>query len=149
MPPFQRLLVYALVFCAVPALPFALLLEFQRVIESVGWWYTVSFALGIALVGALVVSGLLTFVASRFPTNAKGVLRTTCGWASVAFILFAGWSLMWVFSSASLACLPCDCTYSFLAPQPQCRQPLVALVTCIGSVALFVWAAVVATRRQG
>jgi len=148
MPSFSRLSGYAFIFCVIPALPLVLMLELTNRFDSVGWWYTVLSASTIALPFALFVSGVLTFIARQFPAYGFNVLRFTCACAATAFTLFAVWSLLWMFSSASLACLACDCSYSLFAVEPRCRQPTVALLTCIGSVGAAVWAGVVAIRSK-
>jgi HAMP domain-containing protein len=54
--------------------------------------------------------------------------------AAVLLILGALYCAMWFVSSASLACVACNCEYSFSAPTFRCRQPPIALT--LGSVLL-------------
>jgi hypothetical protein len=50
--------------------------------------------------------------------------------ASISIVLGLGaiWCVLWVFSSASLACTACDCTYSLFHDIPRCRQPYYAML---------------------
>ena len=59
-------------------------------------------------------------------------------WFALAAIsLLAGvWFLLWFVSSASLACLPCDCRYSLFADNLRCRQPPVAALLAVISLLL-------------
>lgn len=52
------------------------------------------------------------------------------------WILAALWFLLWFVSSASLACLACDCRYGFFAQNLRCRQPPVAALLAITSFLL-------------
>jgi hypothetical protein len=148
MPPFSRLFPYAYALCFVPAFPLALFMELTNRFDSIGWWYTVLSAFFIALPLALLVSASLTVAGRWFPTSGAGVLRVVCACASVGFGLLAAWSLLWVYSSASLACVPCDCSYSLFAVQPRCRQPSVALLTCVASFGAAALAFVLASRSK-
>jgi hypothetical protein len=47
---------------------------------------------------------------------------------TVVLSLGAVWCVLWVFSSASLGCTACDCTYSLFHEIPRCRHPLYALI---------------------
>ena len=49
-----------------------------------------------------------------------------CYGVSSLLLLCAGYSGLWLVSSASLACAACNCEYSLFAEQVRCRQPLVA-----------------------
>jgi hypothetical protein len=62
-------------------------------------------------------------------------------------MIVAIWSLMWVFSSASLACTACNCSYSLFDPVPRCRQPYIAGLLSLGSFGLAV-GAIIFGRRQ-
>jgi hypothetical protein len=72
------------------------------------------------------------------------VLAAAFGLAAVSFLL-------WMFSSASLACTACDCTYSLFHEMPRCRQPYYAMVgaaaTGIAAVACLVLALRTKTGR--
>ena len=63
---------------------------------------------------------------------------------SAAFGLAAVWFLLWMFSSASLACTACDCSYSLFHEIPRCRQRYYAMIgaaaTGIGAIACLVFA---------
>ena len=46
---------------------------------------------------------------------------------SVAVLLLgSAYCLLWVLSSASLACAACNCDYALFAEQVRCRQPYIA-----------------------
>ena len=70
----------------------------------------------------------------------------------IAFGLAAFWSVSWIFASASLACVPCNCTYSLFHEYDRCRQPYYAIiasgVTGLAAIGCFVGAAV-HKQRQG
>jgi hypothetical protein len=51
--------------------------------------------------------------------------------AAVVLTLGGLYSLMWMISSASLACGYCNCTYSLFAESFRCRQPDLALVLAV------------------
>jgi hypothetical protein len=55
---------------------------------------------------------------------------------AAASLLAAVWFLLWFVSSASLACLACDCRYSFFAENLRCRQPPVAALLAVISFLL-------------
>ena len=58
--------------------------------------------------------------------------------------LAAIYCILWVFSSASLACTACDCSYSLFHETPRCRQPYYAMLgagfTGLGAIACLVLA---------
>lgn len=66
--------------------------------------------------------------------------RTGIIWLGFSAICFLGaiWSLLWMYSSASLNCITCDCRYTFFHDDVRCRQPVIAEVLCLllGGVAL-------------
>jgi len=51
-------------------------------------------------------------------------------------ILVGLYCVLWVFSSASLACVACNCSYSLFAKSFRCRQPYVAMILAAISFAL-------------
>jgi hypothetical protein len=55
---------------------------------------------------------------------------------AAVLLLIAGWSLLWVFSSGSLACQACNCTYSLFAENPRCRQPVIAELVLVAALLL-------------
>lgn len=59
------------------------------------------------------------------------------GFSMIGF-LGAIWSLLWVYSSASLNCIACDCRYRLLHDNVRCREPVIAEILCLilGSVAV-------------
>jgi hypothetical protein len=63
-------------------------------------------------------------------------------------LLAAGWSLLWVISSASLACQACDCTYSLFADNPRCRQPVIAEILFAAFFLVAIVAAIVGIRLR-
>ncbi len=75
-------------------------------------------------------------------------LRVTSFVAAALLLLIAIWSLLWVFSSASLACTACNCSYSLFDPVPRCRQPFIAALLSLGSFALAVGAIFFGLRQK-
>ena len=63
-------------------------------------------------------------------------------------LLVALWSLLWVFSSSSLACVECNCTYSLFAENPRCRNPSIAGLLSLGSFALAIGAIILGVRSR-
>ena len=63
---------------------------------------------------------------------------------AVVLGLAAFWCVLWMFSSASLACTACDCTYSLFHEIPRCRQPYYAMLGAafsgLGTIACLVLA---------
>ena len=63
-----------------------------------------------------------------------------CYAVSAMLLASAGYCALWFVSSASLACVACNCEYSLLASQLRCKQPVIAglLATALllGSAAL-------------
>ena len=70
--------------------------------------------------------------------------RALFGALSVVLGIGAIWCVLWVFSSASLACTACDCSYSLFHAIPRCRQPYYAMLgaalTGLGAIACLVLA---------
>ncbi len=67
--------------------------------------------------------------------------------AGVAVLLLgAVYCLLWVLSSASLACTACNCDYSFFAEQPRCRQPYIAAALSVALLLAAVALALLARR---
>jgi TRAP-type C4-dicarboxylate transport system permease small subunit len=60
-------------------------------------------------------------------------------------LFLAGWSLLWVFSSYSMAFSTCSGSFDFFAENLRCRQPYFAMllfsVSLALAVVLFIWAA--------
>jgi len=79
------------------------------------------------------------------------VLRVMAFVVAVIFMLVAGWSFLWVFSSASLACTECNCSYSLFHPVPRCREPYIAILLSVSCFAFAVGAIIFGWRqkRQG
>ncbi len=68
-------------------------------------------------------------------------IRIAC-YASAGILVVVGlYCLLWVFSSSSLVCTACNCTYSLFAENARCRQPPLAGLLCVAS---FVMAAALA-----
>ena len=61
---------------------------------------------------------------------------------SVICFLASGYGLLWVFSSSSLAFIPCNGEYSFFHNEFRCRQPYYAFIMWVVfgviSLALFI-----------
>jgi hypothetical protein len=66
--------------------------------------------------------------------------------ASVALVLIALYCGLWFFSSSSLACVECNCSYSLFAVNARCRQPYLAALLAVVSLVLSVVVAVVGNR---
>jgi hypothetical protein len=62
---------------------------------------------------------------------------------AVLALLASGYCVLWIVSSASLACASCNCHFSLLAPSFRCRQPYVALLL---SVAFLIVAVVLVAK---
>ena len=58
----------------------------------------------------------------------RGVLAAAYGVLAIVAVLVAVWGFLWLASSSSLACVPCNCTYSLFHELPRCRQPSQALI---------------------
>jgi hypothetical protein len=54
-----------------------------------------------------------------------------CYAVSALLLACAGYCALWFVSSASLACVACNCEYSLLASQLRCRQPVIAGVLAV------------------
>jgi len=65
--------------------------------------------------------------------------------------LVTSWLLLWVWSSASLRCVECDCHYELTAANPRCRLPIILmfafLVALVGMIASFGMAWLRAKRK--
>jgi hypothetical protein len=48
--------------------------------------------------------------------------------AAVALVLAGLYCVLWIYSSASLACMACNCSYSLFAASFRCRQPYIAMI---------------------
>jgi hypothetical protein len=62
-------------------------------------------------------------------------MKTALAIASVVLALAGLYCGLWIFSSASLSCLACNCEYSLFAPTVRCRQPYIAMIlsaVCFG-----------------
>jgi hypothetical protein len=59
--------------------------------------------------------------------------------AALVFILAGLYCVLWIFSSASLACTACNCTYSLFPSSFRCRQPYVAMILAAVFFGLAVW----------
>jgi hypothetical protein len=70
----------------------------------------------------------------------RAIFAVTSGVLGLATI----YCILWVFSSASLACTACDCSYSLFHDSPRCRQPYYAMLgaafTGLGAIACLVLA---------
>ena len=70
--------------------------------------------------------------------RSKSATRFACYTLAVVLLLCAGWCLLWVLSSSSMAFTECNATYELLSSNPRCRQPaiagLLALASLLGSV---------------
>jgi hypothetical protein len=54
---------------------------------------------------------------------------------TIVLMMGAGWFGLWMVASASMACAPCNCTYSLFHEVPRCRQPWIALIgACVAGV---------------
>ena len=58
---------------------------------------------------------------------------------AVVFIVAGLYCVLWIFSSASLACTACNCTYSLFSSTFRCRQPYVAMILAAVFFGLAVW----------
>ena len=58
---------------------------------------------------------------------------------ALVFILAGLYCVLWIFSSASLACTACNCTYSLFASSFRCRQPYMAMILAALFFGLAVW----------
>jgi hypothetical protein len=61
------------------------------------------------------------------------------------FALCGLYCVLWIFSSADMAFVACDNTYSLFSPHPRCRQPYVAMILATVFLAL---AFIVALRAR-
>jgi predicted signal transduction protein with EAL and GGDEF domain len=69
---------------------------------------------------------------------------------AIAILLLASvYCVMWIFSSASLACTACNCEYSLFAEHMRCRQPVIAeiLTVVLIACAAMLWRAVRPPRK--
>ena len=57
-----------------------------------------------------------------------------CYAVSALLLACAGYCALWFVSSASLACVACNCEYSLLASQLRCRQPAIAGILAVALV---------------
>jgi hypothetical protein len=57
-----------------------------------------------------------------------------CYAVSALLLVCAGYCTLWFVSSASLACVSCNCEYSLLASQLRCRQPAIAGILAIALI---------------
>jgi hypothetical protein len=68
----------------------------------------------------------------------------------ILLVLAAGWLYLSALTSASMRCVPCDCSYDLRAADSYCRPPAVlarlSVATLVGSTASF--AAAWIRRRQ-
>jgi hypothetical protein len=55
-------------------------------------------------------------------------IRLTGSLAAIVLVLAGLYCVLWIFSSADLACTACHCTYSLFASSFRCRQPYVAVI---------------------
>ena len=58
------------------------------------------------------------------------------------------WSLLWIFSSSSLAFVACEGSFSLEAANPRCRQPSIAVLLFSGSLVLSAAAVVLGARSK-
>ena len=58
----------------------------------------------------------------------KGIIQITL---AVALMAISLWSLIWVFSSASLASAYCGADFSLSHSEFRCQQPFVAMILCV------------------
>lgn len=65
---------------------------------------------------------------------------------AVSLLLLSAWSLLWVFSSYSMAFAACKGSFSFFAEQLRCRQPPIAAALSALSLTLAVVLIVVRAR---
>ena len=75
----------------------------------------------------------------------KGTIQLAV--AGVCF-LASGWNLLWIFSSASLACQFCDCKYDLFHEHFRCRQPVIAEILWIIFGVLFLLFLVLGIRNR-
>ena len=68
--------------------------------------------------------------------------------AAVTFLAAGAYSFLWIFSSASLACVACDCTYSLFAPTFRCRQPVIAEVLSVVFLLLFIGSCIIVAKSS-
>jgi hypothetical protein len=65
-----------------------------------------------------------------------------------ALLFFASfYCVLWIVSSASLACTACNCEYSLFAPTFRCRQPYIAMILA-GAFFIAAIMILVRTRRR-
>jgi putative flippase GtrA len=76
----------------------------------------------------------------------KVVIRYACYLLAVVLGLFAFWCLLWILSSYSMAFTECANAYELFASNPRCRQPLIAALLAIASLAGVVIATLVGRR---
>ena len=67
---------------------------------------------------------------------------------AVALALAAVWCVLWLFSSASLACQACDCMYAFFHEIPRCRQPSYAMFGALVAGVGAIVCVILAIRRK-
>ena len=68
--------------------------------------------------------------------------------ASTMLVLAALYCGLWFFSSSSLACVECNCSYSLFAANARCLQPYLAVLLAVGSLVLSVLVAVAGRRPK-
>jgi hypothetical protein len=73
-----------------------------------------------------------------FVSLAVAALLTVCGLYCV----------LWIFSSADMAFVACDNTFSLFSPSPRCRQPYVAMILATVFLALTLIVALRARRSH-
>ena len=66
-------------------------------------------------------------------------IRVIGSLTALVFILAGLYCVLWIFSSASLACTACNCTYSLFASSFRCRQPYIAMILAAVFFGLAVW----------
>ena len=55
-------------------------------------------------------------------------IRLTGSLTAIVLVLAGLYCVLWIFSSASLACTVCNCTYSLFASSFRCREPYIAMI---------------------
>ena len=70
--------------------------------------------------------------------NRVRIGRIACFCTATLLLLLAAWSLLWVFSSYSMAFSECAGSFSLLAQNLRCRQPALAGLLCVGSLGVAV-----------
>jgi hypothetical protein len=88
----------------------------------------------------------LSFIVSRH-SMPRQPLRLAASLTAVVLILAGAYCILWIFSSASLACTACNCSYSLFASSLRCRQPYIAMILAAACFALAV-VAVLYSRRH-